>query len=89
MEQGYHIAVAKCVALLPFAHKYNILMKAIAVDNSQCASHRLRSAHYSEEQGENALMLQKDWKSTFPPRNLRFLAWHVPNVANTRVFGQM
>jgi hypothetical protein len=29
MEQGYHIAVANCVALLGFAHKDNILMQAI------------------------------------------------------------
>ncbi|KAH8787153.1 hypothetical protein BGZ57DRAFT_133049 [Hyaloscypha finlandica] len=30
MEQGYHIAIANCVALLGFASKDNILMKAMA-----------------------------------------------------------
>jgi hypothetical protein len=30
MEQGYHIAIANCVALLGFASKDNVLMKAIA-----------------------------------------------------------
>jgi hypothetical protein len=37
MEQGYHIAIANCVALLGFASKDNVLMKAIASSDVEMA----------------------------------------------------
>lgn len=57
MEQGYHIAVANCVALLGFAFKENVLMKAISSTDIEMKGSPSDNTPQSEYSFNMALLL--------------------------------